>query len=88
MFAGPVSNARTLSASALGIRVRFAIPPRFSRATGACFPNSTKSANGTSGAPSPPAAMFALRKSAIVGTPVRSATREASPSWSVARFGK
>ena len=60
------------------------MPPRFSSVTGARFAKSTQSANGTSGAPSPPAAMSALRKSQTVVIPVRMATRDASPSCKVA----
>ena len=80
MFAGPVSNAITSSARALEMSVRFAMPPRLRRAIGARSAKSTWSPKGTSGAPSPPAAMSALRKSETVATPVRRATRDASPS--------
>src|SRR5688572_16048272 len=83
MFAGPVSNAITSSLDAVGMRVRFAMPPRLSTAIGARAEKRTWSPNGTSGAPSPPAAMSALRKSSTVVTPVARATRDASPSCRV-----
>jgi len=85
MFAGPVSNATTSSARSVGSSVRLAIPPRFRRARDVPSAKSRWSAKGTSGAPSPPAAMSALRKSSMIGTPVASATRAASPICSVAR---
>src|SRR5207253_1299691 len=60
ILAGPVSNASTSSSRSVGMSVRLAIPPRFRSAIGARSAKRTKSANGTSGAPSPPAAMSAL----------------------------
>src|SRR5690606_2285767 len=84
-FPGPVSNARSAVASPRGgSHVRFAIPPMFwstRRRPGS--EKRSRSTHGTSGAPSPPAAMSRDRKSLTTGIPVRSAIVAASPSWSV-----
>ena len=85
MLPGPVSNAITPSNSARGGRnVRLPMPPIFCTMRGFVWSvNSAQSAYGTSGAPSPPAAMSRTRKSATVVMPVRSAMTAASPICSV-----
>ncbi len=64
-FAGPQSNAITSPGAAPGrSTVRFAMPPRFSATrVSRASPSSSASTYGTSGAPWPPAAVSALRKS-------------------------
>ena len=80
---GPRSPASTSSAPT---RVRLEIPPMFSTAVGTPpVPSSSWSSSGASGAPCPPAATSAVRRSQSTGREVASAIREASPIWSVAR---
>ena len=65
--------------------VTLAMPPMFRQARVApARRNSSQSTRGTSGAPSPPAAMSRGRKSATTGSPVRSAMIAGSASCSVA----
>ena len=81
-LAGPVSKAT--SAPSAPIQVTLPTPPRFSTASG--FGSSAASAawnTGTSGAPCPPAATSAERKSCATGRPVSSARVAASPTCQV-----
>ena len=60
------------------------MPPRLSRARDSSLErHSHQSTSGTSGAPSPPAAVSRGRKSETTLMPVRSASTAAEPSWSV-----
>ena len=81
MLPGPVSNARTCAASAAaGIAVRLPMPPRFSTMRPRlAWRKTSRSRKGTSGAPSPPAAISAGRKSLTTGIPSRAASTEPSP---------
>ena len=65
-------------------RATLAMPPMFCSArTRPGARNSSQSAKGTSGAPSPPSATSATRKSPTVTAPVRAAITAGSPSCSV-----
>ena len=84
MFAGPRSKARTVSSRSV-TTVTFAMPPMFRQArVSPARRNRSQSTRGTSGAPSPPAAMSRGRKSATTGSPVRSAMIAGSAICSVA----
>jgi hypothetical protein len=84
---GPVSNARTPASDAVprGVTtVTLPMPPRFCSARNpVAVEKSSASAIGTSGAPWPPAATSATRKSEITSTPVRSAMTAGSPNCHV-----
>ncbi len=81
-LAGPVSKPRT--APSRGIRVRLAMPPRFSTArSSSAAPSMPRWKAGISGAPWPPAATSRRRKSDTVVIPVSSAMRLPSPSCTV-----
>ena len=80
---GPLSKARVASRSS-ETRATLAMPPMFCSArTRPGARKSSQSAKGRSGAPSPPRATSATRKSPTVTTPVRAAITAGSPSCSV-----
>ena len=69
-------------------QVTLPTPPRFRNATGASAPihrAQAKWKKGTSGAPSPPLATSAVRKSQTTGTPASRASRSPRPIWWVPR---
>ena len=64
-------------------QVTLPTPPRFRNATGASAPirrAQAKWKNGTSGAPSPPLATSAVRKSQTTGSPVSRASQSPRPT--------
>ena len=87
MLPGPVSKAYTASgAQAAGRTVMLPMPPIFckSRVRSVLLYN-RYSVNGTRGAPCPPAATSATRKSETVTSPVRCAMTAPSPICTVQR---
>ena len=89
MLAGPVSKARTSAAvQAAGSAVTLAMPPRLSSTRFfVAWRKRQKSSMGTSGAPWPPAARSAGRKSLTTGMRRRSASSAGSPICEVQRIG-
>ena len=90
MLPGPVSKAKTSSgAQPAGSTVMFPMPPMFckSRVRSGVLYN-MYSVNGTSGAPWPPAARSATRKSETVTSPVSCAMTAPSPICTVQRAGR
>ena len=80
---GPLSNASVASRSS-DTTATLAMPPMFCSArTRPGARNRSQSAKGRSGAPSPPWATSATRKSPTVTAPVRAAITAGSPSCSV-----
>ena len=84
MLPGPVSQAKMPDASPCGSAVTLPMPPRLRRTTFLSgSPYRICSEKGTSGAPWPPAAISALRKSDTTHTECSRAMTAGSPSWSV-----
>ena len=90
MLPGPVSNAKTSSgAQPAGSTVMLPMPPIFCKIrVASVLLYNMYSVNGTSGAPWPPAARSATRKSETVTSPVSCAITAPSPICTVQRAGR